>query len=161
MLDLGTGSGALLLAALAQWPAAHGVGIDRSEAAIRVARGNAARLGLADRAEVRLGDWSAAADGGFDLVLCNPPYIETGAVLPPDVARYEPASALFAGADGLDDYRALARLLRLPHGGIACFEIGATQAAAVRALFEAQDFITYVKTDLAGKDRCVAIEPRA
>jgi len=161
VLDLGTGSGALLLAALAQWPQATGLGVDTSEAALAVARGNAERLGLASRARIDRGSWDAASRGDFDLILCNPPYIETGAVLPPDVADYEPASALYAGGDGLDDYRQIAPLLRLPTGGIACVEIGATQAQAVRTLFAAAGFLTRVNTDLAGHDRCIVVAPQA
>jgi release factor glutamine methyltransferase len=161
VLDLGTGSGALLLAALAQWPQATGLGVDTSEAALAMARSNAERLGLASRTEIARGSWDTASRGDFDLVLCNPPYVETGAVLPPDVADYEPASALYAGDDGLDDYRRIAPLLRLPTGGIACIEIGATQAQAVRALFGAAGFLSQVNTDLAGRDRCVVVAPRA
>lgn len=160
VLDLGTGSGALLLAALAQWPQATGLGVDTSEAALAIAERNAERLGFASRAEITSGSWDAASRGGFDLVLCNPPYIETGAALPPDVADYEPASALYAGDDGLDDYRRIAPLMRLPPGGIACIEIGATQAQTVCGLFGAAGFLTRVKADLAGRDRCVVLAPQ-
>lgn len=159
VLDLGTGSGALLLAALAEWPDAIGLGIDASAAAVTVARANADRLGLSARAEIREGGWVDASAGTFDLVLCNPPYIADDEPLPADVVRYEPASALFAGPDGLDDYRALAPLLRLPPGGIACFEIGSSQAGEVSALFRARNFHTHVKQDLAGRDRCVIVAP--
>ncbi len=161
VLDLGTGSGALLLAALAQWPQATGLGVDTSEAALTIAERNAERLGLARRAEIAPGSWDAASRGDFDLVLCNPPYIETGAALPPDVADYEPAAALYAGDDGLDDYRRIAPSLRLSRGGIACVEIGATQARAARGLFEAAGFLTRVKADLAGRDRCIVVAPQA
>lgn len=157
VLDLGTGSGALLLAALAQWPDARGLGVDASEAAVAVARDNAARLGLSGRATIEPGDWDAALAGSHDLVLCNPPYIAAGEVLPPDVARFEPASALFAGHEGLDDYRRIAPLLRLPKGGAACIEIGSSQAQAVSALFAAQGFATAVRKDLAGRDRCLVV----
>ncbi len=159
VLDLGTGSGALLLAALAQWPRATGLGVDVSDAALAIAQANAARLGLADRALIARGSWDAATRGDFDLVLCNPPYIATDAALPRDVADYEPATALYAGADGLDDYRRIAPALRLPLGGIACIEIGARQARAVSALFAGQGFLTHVKTDLAGRDRCITVSP--
>ena len=161
ILDLGTGSGALLLAALDEWPGATGLGIDRSPGALDVARANAARLGLAARAGFRLAGWEAGAAGDHDLVLCNPPYVADDVPLPPDVARYEPAGALFAGADGLDDYRAIAPLLRLPAGGLACIEIGATQGAAVRALFAQAGFATALRPDLAGLDRCVLVTPAA
>jgi release factor glutamine methyltransferase len=126
-----------------------------------MAQGNVERLGLAGRATIARGSWDAASRGDFDLILCNPPYIETDAVLPPDVADYEPAVALYAGRDGLDDYRRIAPLLRLPTGGIACVEIGATQAEAVHTLFEAAGFRTRVNTDLAGRDRCIVVAPQA
>jgi release factor glutamine methyltransferase len=157
ILDLGTGSGALLLAALDHWPAAHGLGVDLSAAAVAVARANADRLGLAGRAQFLEAGWEPAAEGAYDLVLCNPPYIETDADLPAQVVRHEPASALFAGPDGLDDYRRIAPALALPAGGVACVEIGATQAHAVQALFEGEGFLTQVKQDLAGHDRCVVV----
>lgn len=157
ILDLGVGSGALLLAALAEWPEATGSGVDQSEAALAIARANAERLGMADRARIELGSWDAASSGAFDLVLCNPPYIESDADLPSDVVDYEPASALFAGTDGLDDYRRIAPALRLPPNGVACIEIGADQGEAVRTLFEFVGFTTKLKTDLAGRDRCVVV----
>lgn len=160
VLDLGVGSGALLLAALAHWPEAAGLGIDRSETAVAVALANARRRGMAGRVRIERGDWQAASAGCFDLVLCNPPYIAEGEILPPDVARYEPASALFAGQDGLDDYRRIAAAMMLPPDGVACIEIGASQADAVCALFEAQGFLTRVKPDLAGRDRCVVVTPK-
>lgn len=159
ILDLGVGSGALLLAALAQWPEASGLGVDMSDAALAIAGANARRLGMAGRARIERGNWDAASTGDFDLILCNPPYVETGAAVPPDVADYEPASALYAGEDGLDEYRRIAPLLRLPPGGVGCIEIGATQADAVRGLFDAQGLVTRVKTDLARRDRCVIVAP--
>jgi release factor glutamine methyltransferase len=158
VLDLGTGSGALLLAALAEWPEATGVGVDRSPAALAIARGNAEALGFADRAAMIEGGWADAA-GKFDLILCNPPYIGTNEVLPRDVAEHEPHSALFAGEDGLDDYRAIAPLLPglLADGGVGCIEIGATQAEAVTTLTAMQGLRAYIRTDLAGRDRCVVV----
>lgn len=159
ILDLGTGSGALLLAALAQWPKAQGVGVDASQKAVGVAQGNANRLGLADRAQIFPGDWAWGLDGTFDLVLCNPPYIADDEALPIDVAAHEPRSALYAGADGLDCYRRLApevgRLLA--PGGLALFEIGSTQGEAVSALFEAAGHKPRLIMDLGDKDRCVAV----
>ena len=157
ILDLGTGSGALLLAALDQWPGAAGLGIDISPAALAVARANAARLGLADRAAFAAGEWEDAA-GPADLLLCNPPYIERDAALAPQVLR-EPAGALFAGADGLDAYRRIAPLLPrlIAPGGIACIEIGSGQAAAVTAFVAAAGCVARVLPDLAGHDRCLAI----
>jgi release factor glutamine methyltransferase len=108
ILDLGTGPGTLLLAALDQWPSATGLGIDASPAALDYARRNAGRLGLAARAAFRKGDWAQGVEERFDLVLCNPPYVETGAELPRDVADWEPPEALFAAEDGLSEYRRLA-----------------------------------------------------
>ena len=160
VLDLGVGSGALLLAALAEWPRATGLGVDRSAAAVDIALGNAARLGLLARATIRLGDWSDGINERFDLLLCNPPYIEGQAVLPPDVADYEPASALFAGADGLDDYRRLAPRIAglLAPGGLAAIEIGADQAGAVLALLAAAGLEGAVRRDLAGRDRAIIVK---
>lgn len=157
ILDLGTGSGALLLAALAHWPEATGVGVDTSEAALAVAQENAEQLGMAGRATIRRGSWDAASQGDFDLILCNPPYIEEDAMLPPDVVGYEPSAALFAGPEGLDEYRQIAPLLRLADGGVACIEIGASQGPAVHALFEDEGFLTQIKADLGGRDRCVVL----
>ncbi|HEY0044271.1 MAG TPA: peptide chain release factor N(5)-glutamine methyltransferase [Allosphingosinicella sp.] len=161
ILDLGTGPGTLLLAALDQWPKAYGLGIDASEEALAYARRNAARLGLAARAELRTGDWAEGVTETFDLILCNPPYVETTANLPRDVAEWEPHRALFAGPDGLDDYRRIAPMLPplLSENGIACIEIGAGQADAVAALFERQGLRTARRQDLGGHVRCIAVSP--
>ncbi len=158
ILDLGTGSGALLLAALSEWPAATGLGIDASPAALAVARGNADRLGFGDRAAFALGDWGQGLCERFDLILCNPPYVETDADLSPEVRR-EPATALFAGADGLDDYRRLVPQLPglLAKAGIAVVEIGHTQAAAVLELAVAAGLRGVVRRDLGGRDRCLVL----
>jgi len=157
ILDLGTGSGALLLAALTQWPLATGLGVDRSAAALTVARGNAERLDLTQRAQFVLGDWGTGIAGRFDLILCNPPYVEEDARLARNVRDYEPHSALFAGEDGLAAYQVLVPQLAglLAPAGIACLEIGSTQAAAVSAL--ASGFIAEVRRDLGGRDRCVVL----
>lgn len=157
ILDLGTGPGTLLLAALAQWPGASGLGVDASAAALDQARGNAQALGMAARAAFRLGDWGTGLAERFDLILANPPYIATDAELPHEVRGYEPAQALFAGADGLDDYRRIAPQLRalLAPGGVACIEIGWDQGAAVPALLAGQGLSATVFRDLAGQDRCV------
>jgi release factor glutamine methyltransferase len=158
VLDLGTGSGALLLAALAQWPEASGVGIDASPDAVRIATLNAERLGVSARARVVLGGWQGLGSR-HDLVLCNPPYVATGAVLPAEVRAHEPASALFAGEDGLDDYRAIAPLLReqIAPGGVACVEIGNDQGRTAASLFSAQGLRVTVRQDLGGRDRCLVI----
>ena len=159
ILDLGTGSGALLLAALAEWPDSTGLGVDRSPAAIHIALGNAARLGMLGRAEIRQGDWGEGIDERFDLLLCNPPYIDARADLPPDVADFEPSQALFAGPGGLDDYRRLAPQIGrlLAPGGIAAIEIGADQAASVLALLAEAGLTGTVRPDLAGRDRAIIV----
>lgn len=158
ILDLGTGSGALLLAALSEWPGATGVGIDASGQALEIASRNAERLGLADRARMLRGDWTGTGEA-FDLVLCNPPYIADGERLAPDVALYEPGSALFAGLDGLDDYRRIAPLIgvQIAPGGIACIEIGSTQGRAAAELFVDAGLQVMVRQDLAGRDRCLVV----
>ena len=157
ILDLGIGSGALLLAALSHWREATGRGVDQSAEAVAQARANAEALGLGTRAEISVGGWEAALGGDYDLVLCNPPYVGADEPLPDDVAHFEPTAALFAGADGLDDYRRIAPLLRLPAGGVACLEIGRRQAAAVSSLFRDRGFLVQVRPDLAGLDRCAII----
>lgn len=159
VLDLGTGPGTLLFAALAQWPEARGLGIDASPSAAGWFARNAAALGLEERACFRRGDWAAGLEGAFDLILCNPPYVEEGANLPPDIRDWEPAEALFAGPDGLGVYRRLAPQLPplLAPGGIACVEIGAGQAEAAGALFEAAGLQVAVRKDLAGRDRCLLL----
>ncbi|WP_416464901.1 peptide chain release factor N(5)-glutamine methyltransferase [Sphingomonas sp. VDB2] len=158
ILDLGTGSGALLLAALAQWPGAHGLGIDASPPALAVAQGNAMRLGMADRAVFRLGDWAQDVESPFDLLLINPPYIVADLPLSGDVLR-EPASALFAGADGLDDYRRIAPDLPrlIAPGGMAAIEIGHDQAVSVTALLKERGLAVALRRDLAGHDRCLIV----
>ncbi len=159
ILDLGTGSGALLLAALDVWRDATGLGVDLSAEALAVARENAGRAAMAGRADFRLGDWASGIDAQFDLVLCNPPYISQGTMLPPDVRDYEPASALFGGVDGLDAYRSLAEQLRplLADGGIALFEIGFDQGESAGALFRSAGFLVRVMPDLAGRSRALAV----
>ena len=163
VIDLGTGSGALLLTALAHWADARGIGIDRSTAALDIAQANAARLGMNARAQMLAADWTqhgwAATLGRFDLILANPPYVETGARLDASVVAHEPHGALFAGADGLDDYRVLIPQLAdlLAPGGIALIEIGWTQADAVGALSQAAGLAARVHHDLAGRPRAVEI----
>lgn len=164
ILDLGTGSGALLLAALSHWPQADGVGVDASEPALAVARDNALSCGLSDRARIQHADWRVPGwcdgfGGPFDLVLANPPYIETDAALARQVHAHEPHGALFAGADGLDDYRILIPALAalLAPGGVAIFEIGATQRLDVTALAEAGGYDVECRQDLAGHDRALIL----
>jgi len=163
VIDLGTGSGALLLAFLANLAGWQGVGVDASENALAVASGNAIALELAGRSAWRHRDWHAPGWtdglGAFDLILCNPPYVEADAALDPQVRNYEPASALFAGPQGLDDYRALIPQLGqlLVLGGIAIFEIGHTQANAVSAIAEAAGFSAELRHDLAGRARALIL----
>jgi release factor glutamine methyltransferase len=163
ILDLGTGTGCLLLAALSEFPAARGLGVDLRPAAAALAARNAERNGLGDRAAFLAGDWATALTGRFDLILSNPPYIESAAIpgLMPEVARHEPASALDGGADGLDAYRAiLADLPRLlAPGGLAVLELGAGQAEAVGALAQAQGLrLAGLRADLGGIARAIILE---
>jgi release factor glutamine methyltransferase len=163
ILDCGTGSGALLLTLLAERPDATGVGIDCSAAALEVARDNARRLGLADRADMRLADWRTPnwrdGLGRFDLVVANPPYVETSFDLAPSVRDYEPAEALYAGPDGLDAYRVLVPQLPalLSFGGVAVLEIGATQAELVKAIATGCGFRSELRRDLGGRPRALTL----
>ncbi len=165
VLDLGTGTGCLLLAVLSERPHAWGVGVDRAPGAAALAARNARALELASRASFVCADWAAPVAGAFDLVLCNPPYIESAEVsaLMPDVAAFEPRLALDGGADGLDAYRLLipqlARLLA--PGGTAVFELGAGQAAAVAGLGRRAGFSERRRLDLAGVERAVSLRRAA
>lgn len=164
VLDCGTGSGALLLAVLANLSAATGIGIDRSQEALAVARGNAEATGLADRAEMRLADWDradwAAGLGQFDLILANPPYVEEATELDPSVRAYEPAGALFAGIEGLDAYRVLIPQLPdlLAPDGAALIEIGHTQAEPVAAIARGSGLECRLHKDLAGRARVLEMQ---
>lgn len=164
ILDLGTGSGALLVAAMALWPYARGIGIDRSLAALAVAAANAARLKLAGRARLIRRDWDESGWvgglGRFDLILANPPYVETTATLALQVRRFEPAGALFAGPEGLDAYRTLLPLLSqlLAPAGIAVIEIGCGQARAVAGLAAKSGFAAVLHRDLVGRPRALELK---
>ncbi len=164
LLDCGTGSGCLLLAVLHGLPGAMGVGIDRSAPALAIAAENARRLKLADRARLVLADWHEAGwerDLGapFDLILANPPYVESCAPLDSGVRDHEPASALFAGPEGLDDYFCLIPQLPalLAPDGLALVEIGATQAEAVADIAAASGLASRLYRDLAGRARVLAL----
>lgn len=137
--DLGTGSGALLIAALKEFPQAQGMGFERSPEALRYAQSNLDAHGLGSRAEILAADWNQASGGGFDLILSNPPYIPTAGIeaLEPDVRRYEPRAALDGGPDGLDSYRSLAGILPrlLRPGAHALLELGQGQFAQAESLF--------------------------
>lgn len=161
VLDCGVGSGALLLTVLAE-NGGEGIGIDRSPEALAVAAENADRYANG-AAQLLLRDWHEPgwADdlGSFDLILANPPYVEEAAPLAPSVRAWEPGGALFAGPDGLDDYRAL--LPQLPEllkdGGVVVLEIGATQAAAVAELAACNGFASELHRDLAGRPRALVL----
>jgi release factor glutamine methyltransferase len=161
ILDLGTGSGALLCALLSEFPAATGVGVDISAAACAVAEANLKAAGLASRGVIRCGDWVQGLDEQFDIVVSNPPYIETGALagLEPEVRCFDPHLALDGGADGLVAYReiaaGLARIL-IPETGMIFVEIGYRQAASVAGIMEAAGIKPAgVARDLSGNDRVV------
>ena len=162
VLDLGVGSGAILLSILAERPAAKGLGVDVSEEALAVARENAANLGLADRTALLRGDWTwGLGEATFDLVVSNPPYIASHVIedLEPEVRDHEPRLALEGGADGLDAYRTLApEILRvLKPGGQFAVEIGYDQKDAVETLFrDAGALGVHTMRDLGDRDRVVA-----
>jgi len=165
MLDLGTGTGCILLSCLASMPFATGIGTDVSEAALAVAADNAAALGLVKRARLLRSDWFAGVAGRFDLIVSNPPYIaeDEMAGLSPEVRDWEPRGALTPGGDGLDAYRAIAAGAgaRLMAGGRLILEIGPTQAGAVTELLRVQGFEDIeVRPDIDGRDRTVvAVKP--
>ena len=162
ILDLGTGTGCLLLALLSELPRAEGLGIDTQPGAVAIARANAEALGLGARARFRTGDWGQGIGEQFDVILCNPPYVPAAEIarLEPEVARFDPWLALSGGSDGLDSYRALA--LQLPDllagEGRAFIELGFGQAAAVAGLFETGGLQAVdCRSDLAGIPRCLVL----
>jgi release factor glutamine methyltransferase len=163
VLDCGVGSGALLLTVLAETGGGEGVGIDRSEAALSIAAQNASRYGLGSSSQLLMRDWNepewSEGLGRFDLVLANPPYVEDDAPIPPDVRRWEPEGALFAGPDGLDDYRILIPQLPnlLTDGGVAVVEIGATQAEQVAEIAAQSGLTSELRRDLAGRPRALVL----
>ncbi len=159
ILDLGTGSGALMLAALSEWPNAAALGVDVSDAALAHAEANARRLGLADRCRVMRSDWTDSVEGRFDLILCNPPYIGAADPVGPGVRKHEPAGALFAGADGLDAYLRIVPAVGalMNEDAAAILEIGWRQADAVLALAAGAGLTGTVERDLAGRDRAVVM----
>jgi release factor glutamine methyltransferase len=160
ILDLGTGSGCLLLALISELPNATGLGVDIAPAAVATARRNAEALGLADRARFIAGNWGGALAGRFDITVANPPYIDSAAIpgLPPEVREHDPHRALDGGADGLAAYRAVAADLPqlLAPAGLFATEIGSGQAEAVTALLTGAGLsVEAVLPDLAGLPRCV------
>jgi release factor glutamine methyltransferase len=164
ILDLGTGTGCLLLAALSEYPSAFGVGVDRSPDAAAVAKSNAVALGLADRAGFVCADWTSPLKGRFDLILCNPPYIPTFDLdgLMPEVAIFEPRSALDGGADGYSAYRRLLPdMLRfLQPNGIAVLELGHNQAATAGDLARRAGLTAEFRKDLYGIERSMILRHR-
>jgi release factor glutamine methyltransferase len=159
ILDLGTGPGTLLLAALDVWPDATGLGVDVSRQALSYASANARRLGFEGRLKLMQGNWAAGLVERFDLILCNPPYIAEDADLGPGVREYEPDEALFAGREGLDAYRELAPQLPrlLNEGGLAAIEIAPDQAQAVTGLLARDGLQAEVADDLAGRHRAILL----
>ena len=159
ILDLGTGPGTLLLAALDVWPGATGIGIDVSRRALSYASANARRLGFEQRLKFKIGDWAEGVTEGFDLILCNPPYVAEGAELGPGVREFEPDEALFAGETGLDAYRALAPQLPklLNPGGLAAVEIGQDQGKAVTDLLARDGLEARVARDFGDRARAVLL----
>jgi release factor glutamine methyltransferase len=161
--DLGTGSGALLLALLSDLPAAHGVGTDLSRAALGCASGNARALGLAARAAFVACNYAAALGGPFDLIVSNPPYVAHGeiAMLPPEVRNFDPLRALDGGPDGLDGYRAIAADARrlLARNGVLVLELAAGQLDPVRSIFARAGLAPEaIRTDLSGKARAFVVK---
>lgn len=159
ILDLGTGPGTLLLAALDIWPKATGVGVDSSRRALSYAAANARRLGLEERTHFQLGNWADGIEEQFGLVLCNPPYIATNAELGPGVAEHEPHEALFAGPEGLAEIRRLAPEIPrlLARDGLAAVEIGADQAKDAASLLKREGLEARVAEDLSGRPRAVLL----
>ena len=160
ILDLGTGSGCLLLALLNDLPNARGLGLDISAGAVEAARRNAASLGLSGRARFEKGDWNRNVEGRWQIVVCNPPYIETSAIgtLEPEVREFDPVLALDGGEDGLEAYRAAvpAAVQALAPGGWAAFEVGLGQAPEVVSMFETEGLTEItVAADLARTPRAL------
>ncbi len=165
VLDLGTGTGCLLLAALSEFTGAWGLGVELSAGAARLARDNARACGLGERASILCGSWAdsiGAARGGFDLVLSNPPYIAAGEIagLMPEVALHEPRRALDGGPDGLDCFRRIVAALPglLAPGGVAVLELGEGQGEAVRALSAGAGLVHLgTRDDLGGVPRALVL----
>jgi release factor glutamine methyltransferase len=167
VLDLGVGSGALLCALLTEFDNARGLGVDLSASAAKVALGNIEACGLAERAELRVGDWAGNLDGPFDLIVSNPPYVRSGDIagLPREVRDFDPLLALDGGSDGLAAYRAIipASAPLLAAGGALLVEIGAGQATDVLAIATDAGFLDCeTHRDLSGVERVLAARsPRA
>ena len=166
ILELGVGSGCLLLSILHHFPGIYGVGYDRSKEAILIAKENAGKLGLANRVELSIKDWSEGFEGEYDIIISNPPYIETTLVrtLEKSVALYEPHGALDGGSDGLDCYRQLAPIMtrHLKPAGHVFLECGQGQHEAVAEIFNNQGLMHIgFYRDLAGIYRCIELADRS
>lgn len=164
ILDLGTGTGAILLALLAEYPNAAGLGVDLSEGALAIARINAESHGLDQRTSFAAGRWTDGLAGPFDVIVSNPPYIESGdlAGLAPEVREHDPVLALDGGADGLDAYRAIIPAVPalLSPGGFAVLEIGAGQADAVTRIARENGLAPIGRrVDLGGVERALSFKP--
>jgi release factor glutamine methyltransferase len=159
ILDLGTGPGTLLLAALDLWPEATGTGIDSSRRALSYASANSRRLGFEKRARLKIGDWAEGIDEQFDLILCNPPYVAEHEPLGAGVAEYEPEEALFAGPEGLESIRRLAPEIPrlLAPDGLAAVEIGAAQGRAAIELLKRDGLEAAMAQDFGSRDRAVLL----
>ena len=169
ILDLGVGSGCLLCALLSEYPKSFGVGIDRSESALKVARANAVTLGFGGRSVFARGDWLAPIGGAFDIIIANPPYIadDQRSTLPEDISNFEPTQALFAGIDGMDHYRAILQGLAASPGilrndGLIVFEAGIGQVGLLGKMVKEvlQPVHSAVISDLKGCDRGVCADNR-
>lgn len=160
ILDLGTGTGCLLAALLMEYPEAEGIAVDQSAEAAATARQNFERLGLGERSHVLVGNWAEGLSGQFDLIISNPPYIGLDEVLAPEVSRHDPATALFAGHDGLSAYREILPGLTtlLNKGGFVVLEVGVKQSALIIALGH-EAGLTHIVTrpDLNGIPRAVVL----
>ncbi|MBL6928263.1 MAG: peptide chain release factor N(5)-glutamine methyltransferase [Rhodospirillales bacterium] len=163
VLDLGTGTGCILLSLLSEWPNARGVGVDINPGAVDVARANAQTLGMGDRTEFMEGNWAAGLEQPFDVIVANPPYIPASdlAGLEPEVSQFEPKAALSGGPDGLGAYRALApqMALLLDAGGAAFVEIGFGQSDSVSEIFASASLeVAQTHRDLGNIVRCLTLK---
>ncbi|RVU35854.1 peptide chain release factor N(5)-glutamine methyltransferase [Hwanghaeella grinnelliae] len=163
ILDLGVGSGCLLLSLLREFPAAHGVGVDISDGAVDATLSNAQEFGLDDRVQAFVGNWFAGVTGRFDLIVSNPPYIKSGDIqaLDREVRDHDPMRALDGGADGLECYRAIIPAAKdaLKPGGFLALEVGARQASEVSSFCVREGFSRIrVRQDLAGIERCISAQ---
>lgn len=159
ILDLGTGPGTLLLAALDLWPESTGIGVDSSRKALSYATANSRRLGFEKRARFRIGNWADGIDEKFDLILCNPPYVADREELGAGVAEHEPPEALFAGPEGLESIRTVAAEIPrlLAPNGLAAVEIGASQGELALALLKRDGLDARIAQDFGSRDRAVLL----